>query len=158
MAHEHVVLTPEQAAIAVDYVRHKTTRWTLVPEAISDEGWFRGYASTFGDVFSHTDLQGDIVDRHVFDYTLERWRARGVWPPLLFNHERTEQASMGVITNLYTDSHGLVIEAKLDLEHPPAFALYKALKAKRITGLSISYAIVDEEKQITGPTCCSTSN
>jgi hypothetical protein len=42
MTHEHTVLTPEQAAIAVDYVRDKTTRSTMIPEQVTDEGWFRG--------------------------------------------------------------------------------------------------------------------
>jgi len=150
MAHEHQLLTPEQAAIAVDYVRHKTTRLTWTAKFITDEGKFSGYASTFGDVFGETDLQGDVVHRHAFDGTLQRWRKRGVWPPLLYNHDISVAGSMGVISNLFVDGKGLVLQGTLDLEHPPAAALHRAMKAKRITGLSISYAILDEERQRDG--------
>jgi HK97 family phage prohead protease len=136
------IVTPEEADKTVDLIRHMTYRADL--KTAEGTGEFVGYASTF-DPPSEPDRGDDIVNPKAFDASLARWRKRGIWPPLLWQHDwENLAASVGTITDLRTDGRGLVVRGRLDLTHEPSVALYDAMKAGRINGLSFAYDILDK--------------
>lgn len=115
-------------------------------KSLDAEGTFIGYASTFDP--NEPDLQGDVVAPTAFDKSLEDWRRRGSWPPLIWNHDvTTPGASLGVITDLHTDRRGLVVEGRLDLDHEPAVAVYKAMRSGRVKAFSIAYAVYKQHTE-----------
>lgn len=88
-----------------------------------------GYASVF-----HTpDLSGDITQPGCFLESL--WRTPRL--PMLHDHDRA--AKLGQWTTLKEDRYGLWVEGVLELKHPAAQAIWPALEAGRLTGLSIGF-------------------
>jgi HK97 family phage prohead protease len=151
---KHTLLTREEALLASDLIRErlghdrhlKITAAALTKGA--DEGTFTGYAATFDQ---EPDLQGDVIQPGAFAQSIADWRARNAWPPLLWNHEWDTPASvLGVITDMVEDSRGLLITGKLDLDHEPAVAVWKAMKSGRITAFSFAFAVVAEHRRDDG--------
>lgn len=144
------IVTPEEADKTVDLIRRMTARADL--KTVEGTGEFVGYASTF-DSADEPDRGDDIVNPQAFDRTLARWRNRGIWPPLLWQHDwENLAASVGTITDLRTDGRGLVVRGRLDLNHEPSIALYDAMKSGRINGMSFAYDVLDRRTLDNGVT------
>jgi hypothetical protein len=109
----------------------------------AEEGTFTALASTFGD---YVDLQGDRVDRHGFDRTIEEWRALGEWPPLFYMHVYSDpKAEVGRVTFMDAIDTGLLVRGKLDLANVMARAVHERMMAGDLRALSIGYTARREE-------------
>ena len=115
-------------------------------KAVSDDGFFSGYAS----VFDNVDSYGDIVRKGAFVESIGEWEAKGKMPPILWNHDPSDP--IGVYTKMQEDEKGLYVEGKLLIDDVPrAKQTHALMKAGAIDGLSIGYRVkeylynVDEE-------------
>jgi HK97 family phage prohead protease len=147
---KHTLLTREEALRASDLIRARlgSDRHLKISAAAltkaQGEGEFAGYAATFDQ---EPDLQGDVIAPKAFLQSIADWKARGAMPPLLWNHEWDTPASvLGVVTDMSEDSRGLLVTGQLDLTHEPSVAVWKAMKAGRITAFSFAFAIIEEHK------------
>lgn len=98
------------------------------------DGIISGYAS----VFNVKDAYGDIVDSGAFQKCISNFN-NGDKPKLLWQHDIS--CPIGVVEELYEDSYGLFIKAKLILEVEKAREVYSLLKNNAINGFSIGYKI-----------------
>ena len=115
-------------------------------KAVSDDGFFSGYAS----VFDNVDSYGDIVRKGAFVESISEWEAKGKMPPILWNHDPSDP--IGIYTKMQEDDKGLYVEGKLLIDDVPrARQTHALMKAGVIDGLSIGYRVkeylynVDEE-------------
>ena len=115
-------------------------------KAVSDDGFFSGYAS----VFDKVDSYGDIVRKGAFVESISEWEAKGKMPPILWNHDPSDP--IGVYTKMQEDDKGLFVEGRLLIDDVPrAKQTHALMKAGVIDGLSIGYRVkeylynVDEE-------------
>jgi HK97 family phage prohead protease len=150
----HTLLTREESLRASDLIRERLgpdrhLKISTVPLTKgADEGTFTGYASTW---LGEPDLQGEVIVPGAFSQSILDWRARNAWPSLLWNHEWDSPASvLGVVTDMVEDERGLLVTGRLDLDHEPAVAVYKAMKSGRITAFSFAYAVIAEHKRDDG--------
>ena len=152
---KHTLLTTDETLRDLELIRERLghdrhLKIIAAPLTAKSEepGTFTGYASTFG---GEPDLQGDIVVYGAFTRSIRDWRARGSWPSLLWNHDKSSPAAvLGVITDMRQDDRGLLVAGKLDLDHEPALEVYKAMKSGRISTFSFAYAIVREHRRDDG--------
>jgi HK97 family phage prohead protease len=151
---KHTLLTREESLRASDLIRERLgpdrhLKISTVPLTEgADEGTFTGYASTW---LGEPDLQGEVIAPGAFSQSILDWRARNAWPSLLWNHEWDSPASvLGVVTDMVEDERGLLVTGRLDLDHEPAVAVYKAMKSGRITAFSFAYAVIAEHKRDDG--------
>lgn len=100
-------------------------------KAISDEGVFTGYASTF----NNEDLGKDVVLPGAFTKSLERRPAGRV--KLLRGHDQSEP--IGVWTDIREDAKGLRATGKLILDTVKGRETYALMKAGAMDGLSIGF-------------------
>ena len=109
-------------------------------KALDDSGTFSGY----GSVFSNTDGQGDIVIKGAFTKSLSAWQQKNQFPHLLWQHKMDEP--IGHFTAMAEDQKGLYVEGKLLVDSDPvAKRAHAHMKAGSVRGLSIGYAIKDQE-------------
>ena len=115
-------------------------------KAVSDDGFFSGYAS----VFDNVDSYGDIVRKGAFVESIGEWEAKGKMPPILWNHDPSDP--IGIYTKMQEDDKGLYVEGRLLIDDVPrAKQTHALMKAGVIDGLSIGYRVkeylynVDEE-------------
>ena len=151
---KHTLLTREEALRARELIRDRLgpdRHLKITTAALTkarDDGTFTGYASTFDD---DPDLAGDLIAPGAFVQSIKDWEARGTWPPLLWNHDTdSPSAALGVITNMVEDERGLLVTGKLDLDHEPAAAVWRAMKSGRITTFSFAYAVLEEKERKDG--------
>jgi HK97 family phage prohead protease len=111
-------------------------------KAVSDEGVIEGYASVFGGA---PDSYGDIIAPGCFAETLTKHKREGTMPLMLWGHD-SSQPPIGNWTDLAEDGKGLKVAGSIDLEDPMGSRVHRALKAKRMKGLSIGYETLDSEK------------
>lgn len=102
-------------------------------KAISDEGVFEGYASTFGN----RDSGGDIVEPGAFTKTLRARGPRGV--KMLADHDPTKR--IGVWEEMHEDEKGLFVKGRLLVEKSIGKEAHIDLKAGALDGLSIGYRV-----------------
>jgi HK97 family phage prohead protease len=148
---KHTLLTREESLRARDLIKERIGHdrvLKITAAALSkgaEEGTFVGYASTFE---TDPDLAGDVVARGAFTQSIADWRARGSWPPVLWNHDTDDpNAAIGVVTDMKEDGRGLLVSGVLDLSHPPAEAVWRAMKSGRITTFSFAYSILQEHRR-----------
>jgi phage head maturation protease len=87
---KHTLATREEALQARDLIRErlgsdrvlKITSVALTKA--QGEGEFVGYAATFDQ---EPDAQADVIAPGAFTQSIEDWKAREAWPPLLWNHD-----------------------------------------------------------------------
>lgn len=114
----------------------KTKRLEIPLEikSVDENGTFTGY----GSVFHNEDSYGDIVRPGAFKKTLEKWAAKGRFPPMLWQHWRGDP--IGVFTQMREDDRGLYVEGKLLIaDIAKAREAYALLKEKGLGGMSIGY-------------------
>lgn len=101
---------------------------------LAEAGQFEGYAA----VFRSADNVADRIAPGAFAAALERFRAEGRLPPLLWQHDAAEP--IGAWREMREDAHGLFVKGELFLgDIPRAREAYRLLREKVVTGLSIGY-------------------
>ena len=108
------------------------------------DGSFAGRASRFGIV----DRQGDRVEAGAFAASLVRWRLRGAWPAMLWQHDAARP--VGRWTHMAEDAEGLVVEGRLALDTAQGREAHVLLKFGAIDGLSIGYVPVRARRERAG--------
>ncbi|WOC15398.1 HK97 family phage prohead protease [Pseudochrobactrum sp. MP213Fo] len=103
-------------------------------KAVSDDGFFVGYASTFGTIDSHKE----IVAAGAFTKSLAVRPAARV--KMLRGHDQSEP--IGVWTALSEDGHGLKAEGRLILDTAKGRETHALMKAGALDGLSIGFRTV----------------
>lgn len=113
-----------------------TTKNYAVAEKTGEQGVFKGYASTYGNI----DYAGDIIMAGAYDDQLDKSL------PIIWNHDQDDPANIiGKTTRLESDAHGLLIEATLDLDNPTAKQAYNLLKKGMVSQLSVG--IIPDDTQ-----------
>lgn len=120
-------------------IEHKT--FDLDLKSVSKAGEFSGYLSVFGNV----DAYGEIVVPGAFAESLETWRAKGRMPPVLWQHSGHEP--IGVFEEMSEDDKGLSVKGRLLVDDVArAKEAHALLKARAVSGMSIGFETVGEEK------------
>lgn len=113
-----------------------TTKNYDVAEKTGEQGVFAGYASTYGNI----DYAGDVIMDGAYADQLEKSL------PIIWNHDQDDPANIiGRTTRLESDSHGLLVEAALDLDNPTARQAYNLLKKGIVSQLSVG--IIPDDTQ-----------
>ena len=99
------------------------------------EGVIEGYASVFGGA---PDLVGDIMAKGCFAATIEQHEKAGTMPLMLWGHDGS-QPPIGSWLEMAEDRKGLFVKGQIDLDDPMGLRVHRALKNKRMKGLSIGY-------------------
>lgn len=107
----------------------------IVVKSLEDDGTFTGYAS----VFNYVDAHNDVVCRGAFQQSLDRWRKKGTWPKMLWQHAHDQV--VGVWTQMFEDEVGLYVVGKLLLDVEKAREAYTLLKTKAVDSLSIGFRL-----------------
>lgn len=103
---------------------------------VSESGEFEGYGSVFGV----KDHGWDIVMPGAFADSLTAWKAKGKFPPVLWQHDTREP--IGPHTDMYEDEKGLFCRGRLLIDADPvAKRAHAHMKAGSVTGLSIGYTL-----------------
>lgn len=116
----------------------KTKDFALDVKAVSDEGTFEGYGSTFN---GSPDSYGDIILPGAFAESLVKHKREGTMPLLLWGHQSNE-LPIGNWTDMAEDGKGLWGKGQIDLDDPVGQRVHKALKRKSVRGLSIGYETI----------------
>jgi len=113
---------------------------------LDDSGTFTGYASTFNNKFPIWLGMNETVRKGAFAKTLSENLGQ---VPILHNHDSGEQIGWGIDAS--EDNKGLLVEARLDIDHNPRaksqwalMQMAKGLKRAKM-GLSIGFYVHDEE-------------
>lgn len=110
-------------------------------KAVSDEGLVEGYASVFGGA---PDSYGDIIAPGAFAASLTKHKREGTMPLMLWSHNSNEPP-IGNWGDIAEDGKGLWVQGQIDLEDALGGRVHRALKGKRMKGLSIGYETLDSE-------------
>lgn len=113
----------------------------LSVKEVSEEGTFEGYGSTFGGA---PDSYGDIILPGAFSESLTKHHREGTMPLMLFGHKQDE-VPIGTWTDMAEDGKGLWLKGSIDLEDPLGSRVHRALKQKRMRGLSIGFQTLAAE-------------
>jgi len=118
-------------------------------EDVSDDGFFKGYGSTFG---GEPDSYGDIIHPGAFSKSLEKGGRNGFGIAMLWQHDPHQP--IGTWLNISEDAKGLLVEGKLTKGVQKADEALLLMKDSALRGLSIGYDIskggseYDKEKQV----------
>lgn len=102
----------------------------------SQDGTFRGYASTFDN---EPDAYGDIIAIGAYRKSLADHSAAGTAPVMLWGHDT--RLPIGKWTKLSEDSRGLYVEGQLAVGTESGQEAYQHLKAGSVNGLSVGAVI-----------------
>jgi HK97 family phage prohead protease len=97
------------------------------------QGWFKGYASKFGNV----DSYGDTIMPGAYTRTL---KGRKRSPSMFINHNSYD-IPVGDWLSVIEDDKGLLVEGLIDMVHHLGVSLYSAMKRKAMDGMSIGYQL-----------------
>lgn len=106
----------------------------LKTEDISEDGTFKGWASTFG---GPPDSYNDIIVYGAFTETLKKGGRNGNGIAMLYQHNSSQP--IGVWTKLEELKKGLKVEGQLVMDVQVAKETHSLMKAGAIKGLSIGY-------------------
>lgn len=116
-------------------------------KSANDAGEIEGYGSTFG---GEPDSYGDIIEKGAFDETIRVHKAAGTMPAMLWGHNSGD-VPIGDWVDMAEDDKGLWLKGRIDLADPVGERVYRAVKSKRVRGLSIGYDVAksrDEKRGI----------
>lgn len=111
-------------------------------KAVSDAGVIEGYASIFGGA---PDSYGDVIAPGAFSNTLAEHKRAGTMPLMLWGHDAS-QPPIGGWDDMAQDGKGLWVQGTVDLEDAMGQRVHRALKNKRMKGLSIGYETRESEE------------
>lgn len=120
-------------------IDHKS--FGLEVKAVADDGTIEGYASVFGGA---PDSYGDVIMPGCFANSLAKHRREGSAPLMLWSHD-SSQPPIGNWTELAEDGKGLRVAGMVDLEDAMGVRVHRALKAKRMKGLSIGFETISSD-------------
>src|SRR6478736_3943797 len=121
-------------------LKRKTRDFGLEVKDVSEAGQFSGYASVYDTI----DSYGEVVAPGAFAASLRDWKAKGRFPPALWQHDRTQP--VGPFTKMEEDAKGLYVEGKLLVDDVQRAREARALmQAGAISGMSIGFDVVAEE-------------
>ena len=106
-------------------------------KAVAEDGCFKGYASTFGNV----DRGRDVVLPGAFKQTLADKPLGRI--KMLRDHDST--MPIGVWTSLAEDKSGLVAEGQLAINTTKGRETYELMKMGALDSLSIGYQTLEDE-------------
>jgi len=110
----------------------------------SEEMTFKAYGATTGNI----DHGNDLIQRGAF-YDVVESAKKGKMPKLLYQHDHKKV--VGVITNIYEDEKGLVVEGKF-INTTLGKDTYEEVKSGAIDSMSIGYYVkeyeIDNKKSI----------
>lgn len=114
-------------------------------DANSQEGYFEGFASTFGNL----DKVGDIIKAGAFQKSLNDWSMRGEMPFMLAFHDMDHP--VGDWLEMKETERGLYVKGRLwvagDRRIEDAVKCYNMLRGTGRKNLSIGYSVKDYEMQ-----------
>ncbi len=113
----------------------QTKEFSLDVKSVESDGSFEGYASTFGGA---PDSYGDVISPGAFAKCLVEHRRGGTMPLMLFGHAHND-LPIGNWSEMAEDGKGLLAKGQIDLEDAFGSRVHRALKQKRMRGLSIGY-------------------
>jgi HK97 family phage prohead protease len=126
-------------------MQHKAVPVVGVKTSGLPEGQFTGW----GAVFDNVDAHGDVIRRGAFDQSIKS----GQVTPLLWEHQASDPRSyVGEILDAKETDEGLQITGQFDLDSEFGQAAYRAVKSRRVTGLSIGYRVRNSTKNAAGVT------
>ena len=102
-------------------------------KSYQEEGFFSGYAS----VFNVQDHHEDIIIPNAFKKSLEKWKEKGSFPKLLWQHDPRQP--IGIWHEITEDAQGLFVKGQLLLDLQQAREAYALLKAGVISEISIGF-------------------
>lgn len=111
----------------------------------SESGRIEGYASTFG---GEPDRHGDVVQPGAFTDSLNRHKAAGEMPVMLWAH--AIEQPIGRWENMEPDSKGLFVRGSLNLKTTKGPEAFEHVKAGDLGGLSIGYTIPKDGTEYVG--------
>lgn len=110
------------------------------PQAVGDAGAIEGY----GSVFKVLDDWGTVTMPGSFAASLERHKAAGTSPKMLWQHDQTQP--IGAWSDVAEDDTGLRCAGNLILDVAKAVEAHALLKAGAIDGLSIGFQLISGEE------------
>ena len=123
-------------------MQHKSVP-LLIKSADDQGGTFVGLAS----VFDNVDHHGDIVRRGAFAKSL----SSGSPIPLMWEHKADDpRYYVGDVVEATETDDGLAIKGRFDLDTEFGKSAYRNTKGRRVSGLSIGYAIRNSTKTAAG--------
>lgn len=112
------------------------------PDAGLADGEFLVYPSTFTRT---PDSYGDVVAKGAFLDTIAEWEQSGNVLPGLYMHRMDDpDYIIASALEMSEDDHGLLIKGMFDLESDKGRAVYRNIKAGRLSQLSFAYDTLDE--------------
>ena len=98
-------------------------------------------------MFDNVDYDGDIVRRGAFSKSLDS----GTPIPLLWMHRLTDpRCYVGDVVKAHETDEGMAIKGRFDLDTEFGKSAYRNTKGRRVSGLSIGYAIRNSTKTAAG--------
>jgi hypothetical protein len=125
----------------------QTKDFALEVKRVSNEGTIEGYGSVFG---GSPDSYGDIVRPGAFAESLVRHKQAGTMPLMLWGHNASE-VPIGSWDEMAEDGKGLWVKGSIDLEDSLGVRVHRALKQRRMRGLSIGYETLGSEPDTKRP-------
>ena len=109
-----------------------------ITKALTEDGTFEGYASTFGN----EDSGGDTIRKGAFKKGLEKLRKEKRKVKMLWQHDR--YAPIGGFTEFAEDDKGLWVQGKLTLGVQKAQEAYLLMQDEVIDSMSIGGYVIKE--------------
>jgi HK97 family phage prohead protease len=115
-------------------------------KALPDGDGKTGQVEALVSVFDNVDIQGDRVIRNAFTKSIQKWKASGDMPPVIFSHDWGDIWShIGVVTHMEETPKGLLVRYQLDVEdNPVAAQAYRLMKRRTLKEHSFAYEILKE--------------
>lgn len=108
-------------------------------KALSEDGTFEGYASTFGNV----DSYGDVIASDAFNSSIREAKKTKKFPKLLWQHDHREP--IGIFTEMKKDGNGLLVTGKLNMDVARGKEAYSLLKMGALDSMSIGFSVRNYE-------------
>jgi hypothetical protein len=111
------------------------------------QGEFSGYGAYYGN----KDAHGDVIAAGSSSNSLEEWKERGKWPPMLLQHGgfgigADDMLPIGEWTHMEENNRGLKVDGRLfAMNTERGQYVYEGLKSGVLDGLSIGFRVRAEE-------------
>lgn len=103
------------------------------------DGVVAGYGCTFGNVIFSRDKNGDRVEPGAFAPSIQRFKAEGSAPLMLWGHD--PDRVIGKWTDFAEDGHGLKVRGQFNLGTTAGRDAHAHVKAGDLDGLSIGFNV-----------------
>ena len=111
----------------------------------SAEGVIEGLAAVFG---GEADAYGDVIERGAFRATLDRHKAEGAAPVMLWAHDPARV--VGRWLELAETGEGLAARGLFNLKTEGGRSAFEHVRAGDLSGLSIGYRVVKADRATNG--------